>query len=38
MRKRFKCPGKTAEVLLLDMEVDGLTDTVDVLRAHVLSL
>lgn len=27
-----------AEVLLLDMEADGLTETVDVLGAHVLSL
>lgn len=38
MRERFKRPEKTAEVLLLDMEADGLTETVDVLRAHVLSL
>lgn len=38
MRERFKRPEKTAEILLLDMEADGLTETVDVLRAHVLSL
>jgi len=38
MRERFKRPEKTAEVLLLEMEADGLTETVDVLRAHVLSL
>ena len=38
MRERLKKPEKTAELLLLDMEADGLTETVDVLRAHVLSL
>ena len=38
MRERLKRPEKTAELLLLDMEADGLTATVDVLRAHVLSL
>lgn len=38
MRERFKRPEKTAEALLLDMEADGLTETVDVLRAHVRSL
>ncbi len=38
MRERFKRPEKTAALLLLDMEADGLTETVDVLRAHVLSL
>lgn len=38
MRQRLKRPEKTAEMLLLDMEADGLTETVDVLRAHVLSL
>lgn len=38
MRERFKKPEKTAEVLLLDMEAAGLTETVDVLRPHVLSL
>lgn len=38
MRERFKKPEKTAEVLLLDMEANGLTETVDILRAHVDSL
>lgn len=38
MRQRFKRPEKTAELLLLDMEALGLTETVDALRSHVLSL
>ncbi len=38
MRDRFDRPEKTAEQLLLDMEAAGLTETVDALRAHVLSL
>jgi hypothetical protein len=38
MRERFKRPEKTPELLLLDMEAAGLTETVDVLRPHVLSL
>lgn len=38
MRERFKRPDKTADQLLLDMEAAGLTETVDALRAHVLSL
>lgn len=38
MRERFKRPDKTAELLLLDMEAAGLTETVDALRPHVLSL
>jgi hypothetical protein len=38
MRLRLKQPEKTAEVLLLDMEAAGLTETVDVLRPHVGSL
>jgi hypothetical protein len=38
MRERFKRPEKTAEILLLDMEAAGLTETVDVLKPHVLSL
>jgi PIN domain-containing protein len=38
MRERFKKPEKTAEVLLLDMEVEGLIETVDILRPHVGSL
>jgi hypothetical protein len=35
MRRRFNKPEKTAEILLLDMEVVGLTETVDVLRDYV---
>lgn len=38
MRLRLKKPEKTAEILLLDMEAAGLTETVDVLKSHVLSL
>lgn len=38
MRERLKRPEKTAEILLLDMEAAGLTETVDVLKPHVLSL
>lgn len=38
MRERFKRPEKSAEIMLLEMEADGLTETVDVLRTHVLSL
>ncbi|MDV3253560.1 PIN domain-containing protein [Devosia sp. BK] len=38
MRERFKRPEKTAEAMFLDMEASGLTETVDALRAHVLSL
>lgn len=38
MRERLQRPEKTAEILLLDMESDGLTETVDVLRPHVRSL
>lgn len=38
MRERFKRPEKSAEIMLLEMEADGLTETVDVLRGHVLSL
>lgn len=38
MRERLKRPEKTAEALLLDMEASGLTRSVDVLRAHILSL
>lgn len=38
MRLRLKRPDKTAELLLLDMEAAGLTETVDVLRPHVGSL
>lgn len=38
MRLRLKRPEKTAEILLLDMEAAGLTETVDVLRPHLGSL
>jgi hypothetical protein len=38
MRERLKRPEKTPEVLLLDMEAVGLTQTVDALREHLLSL
>lgn len=38
MRERFKKPEKTAEILLLDLEAKGFTQTVDVLREHAQSL
>ena len=38
MRIRLRKPEKTADILLLDMEAAGLTETVDVLRPHVQSL
>lgn len=38
MRERFRKPEKTADVLLLDMEANDLTETVDVLKPHILSL
>ena len=38
MRARLKRPEKTADTLLLDMEAAGLTETVDALKPHVLSL
>jgi len=38
MRLRLKRPEKTAEALLVDMEVEGLVETVDILRPHVNSL
>ena len=38
MRDRLKRPEKTAEILLLDMEAEGLIGTVDVLRPHRGSL
>jgi PIN domain len=38
MRERFKRPEKTAEILLLDMEAEGLVATVDILRPHLGSL
>jgi hypothetical protein len=37
MRERFKKPAKTAEVLLLDMDAQGLAKTVNMLRPHVAS-
>jgi hypothetical protein len=38
MRRRLNRPEKTAETLLLDMEANSLTETVDVLRTHIASL
>lgn len=38
MRERLKNPEKTAEVLLLDMEAEGLVAVVDILKPHVMSL
>lgn len=38
MRERLRRPEKNAETLLLDMDAAGLTETVDVLREHLLSL
>jgi hypothetical protein len=38
MRERLKLPEKTPEVLLLDIEAADLTETLDMLRSHVLSL
>jgi hypothetical protein len=38
MRERFKKPEITTERLLVRMEAESLTQTVDVLRSHVLSL
>jgi len=38
MRERFNKPEKTAELLLLEMEADGLIKTVDLLRPHLASL
>lgn len=38
MRERLRRPEKSAETLLLDMDAAGLTETVDVLREHLLSL
>ena len=38
MRERFKKPEKTPGILLLDMEAEGLFETVDILRPHVGSL
>ena len=38
MRERFKRPEKTAEHLLLDMEANGLIETVDTLRPYCASL
>ncbi len=38
MRLRLKRPEKTPDLLLLDMEAEGLVETVDILRSHVQSL
>jgi hypothetical protein len=38
MRERFKRPEKTSEIFLLDMEAEGLIETVDILRPHADSL
>lgn len=38
MRERFRKPEIRADGLLVRMEAEGLTQTVDVLRSHVLSL
>lgn len=38
MRDRLKNPTKTPDVLLIEMEAQGLVETVDLLRPHVLSL
>jgi hypothetical protein len=38
MRERFKKPEMTPQHLLISMEAAGLTETVDTLRAYVLSL
>jgi hypothetical protein len=38
MRESFKRPEMTPEQLLITMEAAGLTETVDMLRTHVLSL
>lgn len=38
MRERLQRPEKSPETLLLDMDAAGLTETVDVLRGHLLSL
>ncbi|MGJ4997321.1 PIN domain-containing protein [Bradyrhizobium sp. HKCCYLS3077] len=38
MRERFKRPEKTAETLFLEMEADGLLETVNLLRPYVDSL
>ncbi|WP_316219372.1 PIN domain-containing protein [Bradyrhizobium sp. SZCCHNR2026] len=38
MRERFKQPEKTAGILLLEMEADGLVETVNLLRTYIDSL
>jgi predicted nucleic acid-binding protein len=38
MRAGFKRPEKTAETLLLEMEADGLVETVDLLRPYIGSI
>jgi hypothetical protein len=38
MRERMQRPERSTEMLLMDMEANGLTETVDVLRPYVQSL
>ncbi|MDX7952663.1 PIN domain-containing protein [Lichenihabitans sp. Uapishka_5] len=38
MRERFRKPDLSAELLLMNMEANGLTETVDVLRPYAQSL
>lgn len=38
MRERWQNPEKTPEMLLLDLDAGGFTQTVDALREHLLSL
>ena len=38
MRERLKRPDKSASALLLDMEAEGLVETVDMLRPYVAAL
>lgn len=38
MRQRLRRPEKTPELLLIDIEAAGLTETADLLRAHLDSL
>ena len=38
MRKRVEKPDKTPDIVRLDMEADGLIETVDILRPPIESL
>ncbi|AVF02910.1 MULTISPECIES: PIN domain-containing protein [Devosia] len=38
MRERLMNPAKTPDMLLIEMEAQGLVETVDLLRPHVLNL